>query len=56
VILGVSRDSLKSHEKFSETLQIPFELISDRDKKLCQLFDVIKPKTMYSKSVRGIEQ
>lgn len=56
VILGVSRDSLKSHEKFRTALQLPFELISDKNENLCQLFDVIKPKTMYGKPVRGIQR
>lgn len=56
VILGVSRDSLNSHKKFKESLQLPFELISDKNEHLCQLFDVIKPKTMYGKPVRGIER
>lgn len=56
VILGVSRDSQKSHEKFATALQLPFELISDPKEELCQLFNVIKPKTMYGKPVRGIER
>jgi len=56
IILGVSRDSLKSHEKFAIDLQLPFELISDQDEKLCRLFDVIKPKILYGKPVRGIER
>ncbi len=56
VVLGVSRDSLASHEKFREKQQFPFELISDADETLCQLFDVIKMKNMYGKQVRGIER
>lgn len=56
VILGVSRDHLNSHEKFLKELQLPFELISDTDEHLCQLFDVIKSKTMYGKPARGIER
>ncbi|MDO5056864.1 MAG: peroxiredoxin [Lautropia sp.] len=55
-ILGVSRDSLKSHASFREKLGIPFDLISDADEQLCQLFDVIKNKTLYGKQVRGIER
>lgn len=55
-IFGVSRDSLKSHERFKEKQQFPFELISDADEQLCQYFDVIKMKSMYGKSVRGIER
>lgn len=56
VILGVSRDSLKSHEKFKEKQCFPFELLSDEDEKLCKQFDVIKMKNMYGKKVRGIER
>ncbi|KTD03940.1 peroxiredoxin [Legionella feeleii] len=55
-ILGISRDSLKSHENFKCKQQFPFELISDADETLCQLFDVIKMKSMYGKQVRGIER
>lgn len=55
-IFGISRDSLKSHEKFKTTHQLPFELISDSDEALCELFDVIKMKSMYGKQVRGIER
>ncbi len=56
VVLGVSRDSLKSHERFKEKQEFPFELLSDEDETLCQLFDVIKMKNMYGKKVRGIER
>ena len=56
VIFGISRDSLKSHESFKAKQQLPFELISDSDEQLCQLFDVIKMKSMYGKQVRGIER
>lgn len=56
VILGVSRDSLKSHENFKCKQEFPFDLLSDTDESLCQLFDVIKMKNMYGKQVRGIER
>ena len=56
VIVGVSRDSLKSHESFKAKMGFPFELISDADEKLCGQFDVIKMKNMYGKKVRGIER
>jgi peroxiredoxin Q/BCP len=56
VILGVSRDSLKSHENFKSKLGLPFELLSDPDETLCELFGVIKMKNMYGKQVRGIER
>lgn len=55
-IVGVSRDSLASHEKFRARYELPFELISDADEALCTLFGVIKQKKMYGKSVRGIER
>ena len=55
-IYGVSRDSLKSHEGFKEKYKYPFELISDTEEKLCNLFDVIKEKNMYGKKYRGIER
>ena len=55
-IFGISRDTLKLHEKFKGEQNFPFELISDNEEKLCQLFDVIKDKTMYGKKVRGIER
>lgn len=56
VILGVSRDSLGSHEKFKARYKFPFELISDADEKLCKIFDVIKEKNMYGRKVMGIER
>jgi len=56
VILGVSRDSIKAHENFKAKHGLPFELLSDKDETACQLFDVIKQKTMYGKQVRGIER
>ena len=55
-IIGVSRDSLKSHENFIGKQSLPFPLISDTDETLCQLFGVIKMKNMYGKQVRGIER
>jgi len=56
VILGVSRDSIKSHENFKTKQEFPFELLSDKDEELCNMFDVIKMKNMYGKQVRGIER
>lgn len=55
-IIGVSRDSLKTHQNFSDKHSLPFALISDPDETLCQLFGVIKMKNMYGKQVRGIER
>jgi peroxiredoxin Q/BCP len=56
IILGVSRDSLKSHENFKEKQCFPFDLLADEDEKLCNQFDVIKEKNMYGKKVLGIER
>lgn len=56
VILGVSRDSIKSHENFRSKQNFNFDLLSDSDETLCQLFDVIRMKNMYGKQVRGIER
>ena len=55
-ILGVSRDSLKSHENFKCKQEFPFELLSDAEESLCRQFDVIKMKNMYGKQVQGIER
>ncbi|MBS1145590.1 MAG: Alkyl hydroperoxide reductase/Thiol specific antioxidant/Mal allergen [Proteobacteria bacterium] len=56
VILGISRDSLKSHENFKAKQGFPFELGSDADEAVCNLFSVIKQKMMYGKQCRGIER
>jgi len=56
VILGISRDSLKSHENFKAKQAFPFELGSDADENVCNLFGVMKQKMMYGKQVRGIER
>ncbi len=56
VILGISRDSIKSHENFKKKQEFPFELLSDADEKVCKLFDVIKEKNMYGRMVMGIER
>jgi peroxiredoxin Q/BCP len=55
-VFGISRDSLASHAKFCEKQSFPFELLSDEDETVCQLFDVIRMKNMYGKKVRGIER
>jgi peroxiredoxin Q/BCP len=54
VVLGVSRDSLASHEKFKAKQGFPFELISDPDEKLCKQFDVIHEKTLYGRKFMGV--
>jgi len=56
VVVGVSRDSLKSHENWSKKLELPFPLISDPEEQLCEMFGVMKMKNMYGKQVRGIER
>jgi peroxiredoxin Q/BCP len=56
VVIGVSRDSLKSHENFSKKLTLPFPLIADTDENVCNAYSVIKLKQMYGKQVRGIER
>jgi peroxiredoxin Q/BCP len=56
VILGVSRDSLASHEKFKEKLKLPFDLLSDPDEKLCRQFDVIHEKSLYGRKFMGVER
>ena len=55
-IVGISRDSLRSHENFKARMGFPFDLLSDEDEKVCNLFGVIKMKNMYGKQVRGIER
>ena len=54
VILGVSRDSLASHEKFKAKQGFPFDLLSDPDEKLCKKFDVIHEKSLYGKKFMGV--
>ncbi|MDF1644118.1 MAG: peroxiredoxin [Pseudomonadales bacterium] len=56
IIFGVSRDSMKSHERFKAKQEFPFELISDPEEELCKLFDVIKLKKLYGKEHMGIER
>ena len=56
LVVGVSRDSINSHEKFKAKQELPFELLSDPDETLCKLFDVIKEKNMYGRKVMGIER
>jgi len=53
-VYGVSRDSIKSHEGFKSKMSFPFELLSDPDEKVCNLFGVMKMKNMYGKKVWGV--
>ncbi len=56
VVLGISRDSVKSHESFKQQEAFNFDLLADEDEKICRTFDVIKPKNMYGKEVMGVER
>ena len=56
IIYGVSRDSLKTHENFKAKQGFPFELVSDKDEQLCQLFGVIKLKKLYGKEYLGVDR
>ena len=55
-IFGISKDSLKSHNNFKKKFKFKFDLISDEDEKICNMFDVIKEKNMYGKKYMGIER
>lgn len=55
-IFGISRDSIRSHDGFKTKLALPFELISDPDETVCNLFNVMRMKNMYGKQVRGVER
>jgi thioredoxin-dependent peroxiredoxin len=56
VVVGVSPDSLASHEKFKSKMGFPFELLADEEKKACQLFGVWKEKSMYGRKYMGVER
>jgi peroxiredoxin Q/BCP len=56
MIFGISADSMAAHEKFKAKMGFPFELLSDPDKKVCKLYDVIQEKSMYGKKFMGIER
>jgi thioredoxin-dependent peroxiredoxin len=56
IILGVSTDSLVSHEKFKAKMNFPFDLLADEDRTVCELFDVYKEKSMYGRKYMGVER
>ncbi len=56
LIFGISADSLASHEKFKRKMAFPFELLSDPDKAVCKLYDVIQEKSLYGRKFLGIER
>ena len=55
-VIGISRDSIKSHCNFAKKFALPFQLLADEDETVCNLFQVMKDKNMYGKKVRGIER
>jgi peroxiredoxin Q/BCP len=55
-IYGISRDSVGSHEGFKAKMTFPFDLLSDTDERVCEMFGVMKMKNMYGKQVRGVER
>ena len=55
-VFGISRDGLASHEKFRDKMGFPFALLSDEDERVCKLFDVIREKNMYGRTVLGVER
>ena len=55
-VIGISADSLASHEKFKAKMKFPFELASDEDEKVCKAFDVIREKSMYGRKFMGLER
>jgi thioredoxin-dependent peroxiredoxin len=56
VILGISPDSVVSHEKFKKKMSFPFELLSDPDQTVCNLYGVFKEKSMYGRKYMGVER
>lgn len=56
IVLGISRDSLNSHDKFIEKINIPYVLLSDSNEDVCKLYEVLKEKNMYGKKSIGIER
>jgi peroxiredoxin Q/BCP len=56
LVFGVSRDNMASHDKFKQSLDLPYELVADTEEKLCHMFGVVKNKIMYGKKVKGIER
>lgn len=55
-VVGVSRDSVKSHDKFVEKEKLPFPLLSDEEEKVCKQFDVIQEKSLYGRKYLGVER
>ena len=55
-VVGVSRDSVASHDKFTAQEALPFPLLADTDERVCRMFDVIKPKSLYGRKYLGVER
>jgi thioredoxin-dependent peroxiredoxin len=55
-VVGVSRDSVASHDKFTARESLPFALLADTDERVCKLFDVIKTKSLYGRKYLGVER
>jgi peroxiredoxin Q/BCP len=55
-VVGVSRDSVASHDRFAAKESLPFPLLADADESVCRLFDVIKPKSLYGRKYLGVER
>jgi peroxiredoxin Q/BCP len=55
-VVGVSRDSVRSHENFAAKYKFPFTLLSDGDEKMCKAFDVIKEKSLYGRKYMGVDR
>jgi thioredoxin-dependent peroxiredoxin len=56
VVLGISKDSPKAQKKFQDKYSLPYPLLADEDKKLCEAFGVLKEKNMYGRTTLGIER
>jgi peroxiredoxin Q/BCP len=56
VVLGISRDTVKAQKKFADKFHLKYKLLADPDEKICEYFNVIKPKNMYGKLVKGVER
>lgn len=56
LVLGISPDSVKSHDGFKEKMSFPFDLLSDEDRSVCELFGVWKEKSMYGRKYMGVER
>jgi peroxiredoxin Q/BCP len=56
LLVGISRDSVASHDKFTAKESLPFPLLADTEERVCQLFDVIKEKSLYGRKYLGVER